>query len=346
MPDTSIRRIRAAASGIRAGAPPSRPRSPPAAAPSAAPSPRPAPRPAAARRSTSATAAAAFGGLDVRPRSRRERAEIAPALPARRRRPGRRSTPPDRARRHANKSRLGGNATSPSRWRPRTRPPPPGRHAAVAPSRRRRGRPVMPLPEIQIFGGGAHAGRPRRHPGLPGGLPRRHRTSPRRWTGPPRSIAPPALMMAAGGKRQGVADEGGWWPAFAANEEALRPWCARSSAPASSRARRWRSRSTSPPPSSAATGATASRLESASYGRDGMGRAARRAGSAAIPSCRSRTRWPRTTPTAWPPSPPPSGAENPGGRRRLPGHQRRPHRGRGARAPATAALIKPNQAAP
>ena len=67
-----------------------------------------------------------------------------------------------------------------------------------------------------------------------------------------------------GGQAQGVADEGGCWPAFETNEEALEMLVARHrarrlQAPAS----RSRSRSTSPPRSSAATGATASTARAA-----------------------------------------------------------------------------------
>jgi enolase len=79
---------------------------------------------------------------------------------------------------------------------------------------------IVPLPEIQIFGGGAHAGR---------------RTDVQDFM----VIAPSAktfaealevtaevyhaagAIMAERGLLQGVADEGGWWPAFSTNEEAL-----------------------------------------------------------------------------------------------------------------------------
>ena len=83
------------------------------------------------------------------------------------------------------------------------------------------GRPVrMPLPEIQIFGGGAHAGR---------------RTDVQDFM----VMAPKAgsfrraleitadIYRAAGqlmeerGPITGVADEGGWWPNFTSNEDAL-----------------------------------------------------------------------------------------------------------------------------
>lgn len=80
--------------------------------------------------------------------------------------------------------------------------------------------PSLPLPEIQIFGGGAHAGR---------------RTDVQDFM----IMVPGArdleevmevtheVYFAAGdilarrGRRAGVADEGGWWPAFDSNEEAL-----------------------------------------------------------------------------------------------------------------------------
>ncbi len=83
------------------------------------------------------------------------------------------------------------------------------------------GAPVsLPLPEIQIFGGGAHAGR---------------RIDIQDLMVMPLSAASfgEALemtaavyraageLMAAAGKRAGVADEGGWWPAFDTNEAAL-----------------------------------------------------------------------------------------------------------------------------
>ena len=100
-------------------------------------------------------------------------------------------------------------------------------HAAAAAARQplwaylAQGEPVrIPVPEIQIFGGGAHAGR---------------RVDIQDFL----VICPSArdfgevmertyeVYQAAGdlladrGKRQGVADEGGWWPSFDTNEEAL-----------------------------------------------------------------------------------------------------------------------------
>jgi enolase len=78
----------------------------------------------------------------------------------------------------------------------------------------------LPLPEIQIFGGGAHAGR---------------RVDVQDFMVMPLGAASFAhalemtaeVYRAAGelmgdaGKLAGVADEGGWWPAFDANDEAL-----------------------------------------------------------------------------------------------------------------------------
>ncbi len=79
---------------------------------------------------------------------------------------------------------------------------------------------LIPLPEIQIFGGGAHAGR---------------RTDVQDFmiVAPKAATFAEALqetaevyhaagrIMAERGLLMGVADEGGWWPAFSSNEEAL-----------------------------------------------------------------------------------------------------------------------------
>lgn len=84
-----------------------------------------------------------------------------------------------------------------------------------------RGRDIrLPLPEIQIFGGGAHAAR---------------RTDIQDFMVVPIGAQSfdEALVMCANvyraagehmdmlGRRAGVADEGGWWPDFRSNEEAL-----------------------------------------------------------------------------------------------------------------------------
>lgn len=83
------------------------------------------------------------------------------------------------------------------------------------------GRPVrIPLPEIQIFGGGAHAGRrtdvqdfmimcP-----LAGSFRRALEITDDVYRSAGR-------LMEAKGPLTGVADEGGWWPNFASNEDAL-----------------------------------------------------------------------------------------------------------------------------
>jgi len=84
-----------------------------------------------------------------------------------------------------------------------------------------RGRPVtIPLPQVQIFGGGAHAGR---------------RVDIQDFLIMPISAASfdeamviasevyesAGALMAEKGPLCGVADEGGWWPNFVSNEEAL-----------------------------------------------------------------------------------------------------------------------------
>ena len=81
-------------------------------------------------------------------------------------------------------------------------------------------KPIIPLPEIQIFGGGAHASR-------------RVDIQDFMVMAPGASCFAEALVMtaeiyhAAGsilksrGNLAGVADEGGWWPEFSGNEDAL-----------------------------------------------------------------------------------------------------------------------------
>jgi len=83
------------------------------------------------------------------------------------------------------------------------------------------GRPVtLPMPEIQIFGGGAHAGRRvdvQDFMVVPVGA-----------SGFAQALAMVAEVYRAAGRLMqqrgtlaGVADEGGWWPAFDTNEQAL-----------------------------------------------------------------------------------------------------------------------------
>jgi enolase len=78
----------------------------------------------------------------------------------------------------------------------------------------------MPLPEIQIFGGGAHAARRVDVQDFMVMCPSAGSFAEALdWTAEIYRAA--GGLMKAAGKLQGVADEGGYWPAFASNEEAL-----------------------------------------------------------------------------------------------------------------------------
>jgi enolase len=81
-------------------------------------------------------------------------------------------------------------------------------------------RPALPLPEIQIFGGGAHAGRRVDVQDFmvvcPGASSFAQALD---WTAEVYLAA--GRLMAEAGRLKGVADEGGYWPDFATNEEAL-----------------------------------------------------------------------------------------------------------------------------
>jgi len=79
---------------------------------------------------------------------------------------------------------------------------------------------LLPTPQIQIFGGGAHAGRRVDVQDFMVVCPRaRSFAEALEWTAEVYRCAGEALQTR--GARYGVADEGGWWPAFATNEEAL-----------------------------------------------------------------------------------------------------------------------------
>ncbi|MCB9944522.1 MAG: phosphopyruvate hydratase [Geminicoccaceae bacterium] len=83
-------------------------------------------------------------------------------------------------------------------------------------------RPVelLPLPEIQIFGGGAHAARRVDIQDFMVICPGADSAAQAFfWTAEIYRAA--GQIMADGGRLQGVADEGGFWPAFDSNEEAL-----------------------------------------------------------------------------------------------------------------------------
>jgi enolase len=79
---------------------------------------------------------------------------------------------------------------------------------------------LLPMPQIQVFGGGAHAGRRVDVQDFmvvcPGAA---NFTQALEWTAEVYRCA--GELMRARGASHGVADEGGWWPDFATNEQAL-----------------------------------------------------------------------------------------------------------------------------
>ena len=79
---------------------------------------------------------------------------------------------------------------------------------------------LMPLPQIQIFGGGAHAGRRVDIQDFLICCPAaKNFAEALDWTAEVYRAA--GSLMKDAGKLAGVADEGGWWPMFETNEEAL-----------------------------------------------------------------------------------------------------------------------------
>ena len=79
---------------------------------------------------------------------------------------------------------------------------------------------LMPLPQIQIFGGGAHASRRVDIQDFMVVAPRASSVAEALdWTAEVYRAA--GLRMARGDRLYGVADEGGYWPAFGTNEETL-----------------------------------------------------------------------------------------------------------------------------
>ena len=79
---------------------------------------------------------------------------------------------------------------------------------------------LIPLPQIQIFGGGAHAGRRVDIQDFMVICPNASSFAEALdWTAEVYRAA--GQLMADGGTVMGVADEGGWWPAFSTNEQAL-----------------------------------------------------------------------------------------------------------------------------
>ncbi|MCW9038871.1 MAG: phosphopyruvate hydratase [Rhodospirillales bacterium] len=80
--------------------------------------------------------------------------------------------------------------------------------------------PAMPLPEIQIFGGGAHAGRRVDiQDFMVMAVGASDYTEALDWTADVYRAA--GRLMSDAGRLQGVADEGGFWPAFDGNEQGL-----------------------------------------------------------------------------------------------------------------------------
>ncbi len=118
-----------------------------------------------------------------------------------------------------NKTRLGANATLAVSMA--------AAHAAAAAS----GEPLyhylggsdaalIPLPQVQIFGGGAHAGRRVDVQDFMVMCPAADSFEQAlNWTAEVYRAA--GTLMQEAGSLSGVADEGGWWPAFASNEQAL-----------------------------------------------------------------------------------------------------------------------------
>ncbi|OJU22177.1 MULTISPECIES: phosphopyruvate hydratase [unclassified Sphingomonas] len=163
---------------------------------------------------------AAFGGMGVAKAVANVAAEIAPALAGM---DARDQAAIDRTLTQldgtANKGRLGANALVAVSMAVL--------HAAAAAERAplwrylAGGRKVrVPLPEIQIFGGGAHAGRRTDIQDFMVMAPRAG--SFRRALEITDEVYRAAgRLMEALGPLSGVADEGGWWPNFSSNEQAL-----------------------------------------------------------------------------------------------------------------------------
>lgn len=118
-----------------------------------------------------------------------------------------------------NKARLGGNATIAVSMA--------ALHAAAAATGERLwhilaegGQATLPMPMIQIFGGGAHAGRRvdiQDFMILPVGAA----SFDEALAMTARVYRAAGEIMADHGRLRGVADEGGWWPEFGSNAEAL-----------------------------------------------------------------------------------------------------------------------------
>ena len=162
----------------------------------------------------------AFGGYDVQARrGTRERRDRARGDRHERRRPGRTRRRLIELDGTPSKSRLGGNAVLAVSMA--------AAHAAAAAA----GEPLyrylggaemqtLPLPQIQIFGGGAHAGRRVDIQDFLVVCPAATSFAEALdWTAEVYRAA--GTLMREAGTLAGVADEGGWWPAFDTNEQAI-----------------------------------------------------------------------------------------------------------------------------
>ena len=161
------------------------------------------------------------------------------------------------------------------------------------------------------------------------------------WTGEVYLAA--GRLMAEAGKLKGVADEGGYWPEFATNEEALEMLV------------RAIERAGLVPGDQVAIALDVAASELGRGGRyrlglegreldsEGHDRACCSAGSSAIRSSRSRIRWPRTTSTASPRSPAPRATGSRWWRTTYRDRCGPGARGGAAQGAANTLLVKPNQ---
>ena len=79
---------------------------------------------------------------------------------------------------------------------------------------------LIPMPQIQIFGGGAHAGRRVDIQDFMVMCPAAETFAQAlNWTAEVYRAA--GQLMSRAGPLAGIADEGGWWPTFSSNEQAL-----------------------------------------------------------------------------------------------------------------------------
>ena len=119
----------------------------------------------------------------------------------------------------SNKARLGGTRQWRCRWPRCTRRPrrAPCRCGAISPTVTE---PTLPMPMVQIFGGGAHAGR---RVDIQDFLvvPIGASTFDEAIAIAVRIYESAGRIMAERGGLRGVADEGGWWPEFTSNSDAL-----------------------------------------------------------------------------------------------------------------------------